>query len=187
MKKHIITIAGYPGSGKSSTGKGVAKALGYEHFSSGDLFRQMAAARGLSVEGINFAAENQKDIDYQVDELLQKMGREKDNFVIDSRTAFHWMPDSFKVFLELDPRTAAERVFSQMQAEGRESQKASSVEEVQANTEKRVASETKRYADLYQINYLDKKNFDLVVDSKANNLDAVIQLVVAAYQKWLAE
>ena len=105
MKKHIITISGFPGSGKSSTAKGIALELGYEHFSSGDLFREMAAERNLSVEGINFAAEKSKDIDYKVDKLLESMGKEKDNLVIDSRTAFHWIPNSFKVFLDLDSRT----------------------------------------------------------------------------------
>ncbi len=185
MKKHIITMAGYPGSGKSSTAKAVASELGYEHFSSGDLFRKMAAERGLSVEGINFAAEQQKDIDYAVDDLLQKMGREKDDFVIDSRTAFHWMPDSFKVFLDLDPRTSAERTFAHIQKEGRASQSAASVEEVRANTEKRVASEQKRYRDLYGINYLDKSNYDLVVDTGVNDLQKVTQIVLAAYKEWL--
>src|SRR3989338_6655344 len=96
MKKHIITVTGFPGSGKSSTAKGVAFRLGYEHFSSGDIFRKMAAERGLSIEEINFTAEKQKEIDLEVDKLLVKMGKEKNNFVIDSRTAFHWIPDSFK-------------------------------------------------------------------------------------------
>ena len=82
MKKHIVTITGFPGSGKSSTAKGVAKALGYEHFSSGDLFRKMAAERGLSIEEINFTAEKQQEIDHQVDQWLQNMGPQRDKFLI---------------------------------------------------------------------------------------------------------
>src|SRR3989344_684601 len=149
MKKHIITIAGLPGSGKSSTARLVAAELGYEHFSSGDLFRKMAAERGLSVEEINFTAETQEEIDRKVDDLLVAMGKEKDNVVIDSRTAFHWISDSFKVFLDLDLRVAAERTFSQIQKEGRASQAATSVEEVYENTVQRMASEQKRYQNLY--------------------------------------
>src|SRR3990167_4405720 len=145
MKKHIITIAGYPGSGKSSTAKGVARMLGYEHFSSGDLFRKMASERGYSIEEINITAEKQREIDLEVDELLKKMHKEKDNLVIDSRMAFHWMPDSFKVFLDLDPQMALERTFAQIQKEGRASQDASTIEEVRENTLKRVHNEQKRY------------------------------------------
>ncbi len=185
MKKHILTIGGLPGSGKSSTAKGVAHLLGYEHFSSGDLFRKMAAERGLSVEGINFAAEKQKEIDLEVDELLEKIGREKNNLVIDSRTAFHWIPDSFKVFLDLDLKIAAERTFVHIQQEGRESQAGSSVEEILENTLRRTESECKRYRRLYNIDFTDKSQFDLVVDTDKNDLQAVIEIVVEAYQKWL--
>ena len=184
-KKHIITIAGLPGSGKSSTAKGVAERLGYEHFSSGDLFRKMAAERGLSIEEINFTAEKQKNIDLEVDKLLVDMGKGKNDLVLDSRTAFHWIPDSFKVFLDLDLHAAAARTFAQIQKEGRTSQAGSSLNEVYANTVKRMESEQKRYRDLYHIEVTDKPQFDLVVDTEANNLDQVIAIVVAAYKKWL--
>jgi CMP/dCMP kinase len=187
MKKKIITIAGFPGSGKSSTAKGVARELGYEHFSSGDLFRKMAAERGISVEEINFTAEKQKEIDLTVDELLVRLGKEKDEMVLDSRTAFHWIPGSFKVFLDLDPRIAAERTFSHIKNEGRTSQTAGSVEEVMANTEKRIASEHKRYHDLYGITVTDKSNFDLVVDTGTNSLEEVIKTVTSAYKSWLED
>lgn len=186
MKKHIITIAGLPGSGKSSTAKGVAAILCYEHFSSGDLFRKMAEERGLSVEEINFAAEKQKEIDKEVDKLLVKLGKEKDNLVIDSRTAFHWIPDSFKVFLDLDPEVAAKRTFEQIQKEGRASQAGSSIEEVREKTLKRVASEQKRYQSLYAIDVIDKSQFDLVIDTSAHNLEEVIKMITDAYQKWLS-
>ncbi len=184
MKKHIITIAGYPGIGKSSTAKGVAQELGYEHFSSGDLMRQMAAARGLSVEEINQAAEKQKEIDFMVDHRLQKLGEERDKLVIDSRLAFHWIPDSFKVYLDLDPQSAAERTFMHIQKEGRASQTASSTEEVLKNTAERIASERKRYQILYGVDIGDKSNFDLVIDTKTNDLNQVIKIVLAEYKKW---
>lgn len=185
MKKHIITIAGFPGSGKSSTAKRVAKLLGYEHFSSGDLFRKMAAERGLSIEEINFTAEKQREIDLEVDKLLSKMGKAKDDLVIDSRMAFHWIPDSFKVFLDLDPKIAAERTFAHIQKKGRVSQSGSSIDEVRENTLKRRQSEQKRYWNLYNVDVIDKKKFDLVVDTGANDLEQVIEIVIKAYQRWL--
>ena len=184
MKKRIITITGLPGSGKSSTAKGVAAALGYEHFSSGDLFRKMAADRGLSIEEINFAAEKQKAIDHEVDNYLAKIGNEKNDMVIDSRMAFHWIPDSFKIFLDLDLRTAAGRTFEHIQSEGRASQAGSSADEVYENTVKRLESEKKRYAALYKIDFTDKSQFDLVVDTGKNDLAATINIIVEAYNKW---
>src|SRR5690242_6828402 len=112
MKKQIITLAGSPGSGKSSTARAVAAALGFRHFSSGDVFRQLAAERGESIEAMNISAEAQRDIDLKVDKLLQEMARTDDRLVIDSRMAWHWIPASFKVFLLLDAATAGARIFS---------------------------------------------------------------------------
>lgn len=186
MKKHIITIAGVPGSGKSSAAVGVARILGYEHFSSGDLFRKMAAERGISIEEINVVAESQKEIDRSVDELLVTMGKEKDNFVVDSRIAFHWMPESFKVFLRLDPSVAAERMFAQIQKGERVSQVASSLDQLLDNTLKRIESEKKRFRDLYHIDFTDIKNYDLVIDTGANDLQKVIAMVIEAYHVWSA-
>lgn len=186
MKKSIITISGALGSGKSSTAKEVAALLGYRHLSSGDLFRKMAKERGLSIEAINLTAEEQKDIDYKVDEWLQKIGKKESDLVIDSRLAFHWIPDSFKVYLALDPDTAAERIFMHMKDAGRVSEDATTVEEVFTSINRRYTSEQKRYMDLYGVDPSEQKNFDLVVDTKANDLKTVIQIVTETYQKWRA-
>lgn len=185
VKKHIITINGFPGSGKSSAAKGVAKKLGYEHFSSGDLYRKMAADRGLTVEELNYAAEKQKEIDFEVDKLITSLGSEKNNLVMDSRMGFHFIPDSFKVFLDLDPKTAAERTFAHIRNQGRESQSGASAQEVLEKTLKRRASEQKRYQSLYGVDINDTSQFDLVVDTARHNLDQVIEIVVDGYQKWL--
>src|SRR5207244_4295823 len=108
-----------------------------------------------------------KQIDLEVDEWLKKIGGEKDKLVIDSRMAFHWMPDSFKVFLDLNPKVAAARTFAQIQREGRQSQAGSSIDEVLQNTLERIKSEKKRYMTLYQVDTTDKTQFDLVVDTAA--------------------
>ena len=47
-KQEIITIAGAPGSGKSSTADGVARELDFKRFSSGDFMRKIALELGLS-------------------------------------------------------------------------------------------------------------------------------------------
>lgn len=184
MKKTIITVAGAVGSGKSSTAKAVAAELGYKHFSSGDLFRTIAKERGLSIEAINLTAEEQKEIDHQVDELLQKMGKEEQDIVIDSRLAWHWMPDSFKVYLTLDTDTAAERIYNHIKKEGRVSQDAESVTEVRKNIDIRVTSERKRYQNLYGLELTDPSHYDLVIDTKNNDLPTVTMMVLEAYQAW---
>jgi cytidylate kinase len=184
MKREIVTVAGSPGAGKSSTAKAVAVALGFRHFSSGDLFRQLAAERGESIEAMNLSAEVQRDIDLNVDKLLQEKYRAEDRLVIDSRMAWRWMPHSLKVFLVLDPDTAAERIFHNLREEGRQSEDAKSVEEVRASINRRFASEQRRYLALYEVNPTDPLNFDLVINTKHNDLPTVTAIVIAAYHAW---
>jgi len=184
MKRELITIAGSLGAGKSSTAKKVAQELGYRHFSSGDLFRKIAAERGESVEATNLSAEVQKDIDFKVDNLLKEMGRTEEKLVIDSRMAWHWMPDSFKVFLTLDTDSAAERIFNDVQSKRRLSEDASTLSDVRTSIERRFASEQKRYLALYGVDPTDPNNFDLVINTKENSLDAVVDTVLKAYAVW---
>ena len=184
MKKQIITIAGSLGSGKSSTARAVASALGFRHFSSGDLFRQLAAERDESIEAMNISAEAQRDIDLKVDNLLREMYRTDERLVIDSRMAWHWMPLSFKVFLVLDPDTAAQRIFNHLRDEGRMSEAATSIDEVRKSIDRRFASEQKRYAALYGVNATDPLNFDVVINTKHNDLKTVTEIVSSAYRAW---
>lgn len=186
MKKSIITIVGYPGSGKSSTARGVAEALHYERFSSGALMREIGARRGLSIEETNKAAETDPSFDMEVDKALRALN-DRTNLVVDSRIAYHWLPDAFKVLLKLDPKIAAQRVYAQLQHEGRENERASSVEEVYENLKERIESECKRYWATYGIDYRDEKHFDLIIDTAEHPLEEVVRRIVEGYKEWSAK
>ncbi len=183
MKKPIITIAGVPGAGKSTTAKKVATHLGYSHFSSGDIFRDIASEYGVDIASLNKIVEDEKEIDFRVDQRLRDIGVQEKDVVIDSRTAFHWIPDSFKVYLKLDPDTAAKRVFTQIQVGGRMSQTASTIQDVKIDIETRITSELKRYAKLYELDYTQEKHYDLVIDTARHSIDEVVEMIVAEYRK----
>jgi cytidylate kinase len=78
QRKHIITLSGKPGSGKSSTADRVAEMLGYTRYSTGDLVRTMLKKRKLTLAEFNTNAERDPQIDYDLDEELRKMREEKD-------------------------------------------------------------------------------------------------------------
>ena len=184
-KKQIITIAGKPGSGKSTTSKSIAASLGYKHFSSGDLFRAIGKERGIDVYQTNVAAETEKEIDYQVDEKLRELGSYENELVIDSRTAWHWMPQSFKVYLDLDLEIAAKRILSHMDPERLKAEDIpEKPSEYAVRLQDRLDSETKRYMSLYEINPYDADNYDLVIDTQQYKLDEVVENVIAAYNEW---
>lgn len=186
MKKQIITIAGKPGSGKSSTAKTVAAKLRFDHFSSGDLFRTLGKERGVDVLEANKASGVVEELDHLVDSKLQQMGKTENNLVIDSRTAWHWIPDSFKVFLDLDLEIAAQRILSE---DGNHRQKSEEVHEdpkhYAESLKHRMDVERKRYDAIYNINPYDTANYDLVIDTSNLNLEEVVAKVLEGYQAWL--
>lgn len=188
MKKEIITICGGLGSGKSSTAKMVAEKLKFEHFSSGDFFRQVGLELGLSVNEINKRAETDPRIDEMTDQKLRDM-RDKEKVVIDSRTAYHWIPESFKVYLDLPPEIAKQRVLNNVKENKlrQQSEQSSTLEEVYKKMIERFESEQKRYWDLYKINNKDMSQYDLVVDTNINNLQEAVDIVVSEYKKWKAD
>jgi cytidylate kinase len=185
-KKHIITIAGKPGSGKSTTAKGLTQTLLYERFSSGDFFRAIGKERGIDVFETNLVAESEKTIDELVDQKLRDLGESGDNMIIDSRMAWHWMPYSFRVYLDLDITIAAERIFTTLEQERLEAEHIpDTAQEYAIKLQQRLDSEAKRYMDLYKVNPYDMTNYDLVVNSAKHDKQEVQRIILEAYNNWL--
>ena len=186
MRKKIITIAGKLGSGKSSTAKKLAHVLNMEHFSSGDFLREVANKRNMSIKELMFTAESDPSIDYEIDDILRSK-KDETNLVIDSRLAFHWIPESFKVYLEIDPEIAAKRMFYDLETnESRQkSEHTKNIEEMKSEMIERHESDKRRYKKLYDIDHTDHSNFDLVIDTglPENDLDTVVKKIISAYMK----
>lgn len=186
--KQIITIGGRPGSGKSTTAKGIASLLEFTHFSSGDLFREISKKYGQTILQANQEAEKANgvsEIDQLVDQRLRDIGTTEKRVVIDSRMAWHWIPHSFRVFLDLDIRTAAERILQDMTPARIEAEHIpTNVDKYAEQLSERLASESRRYQKMYHIDPYDLAHYDLVIDTKTKGIEAVIQLVVNEYKKW---
>lgn len=188
MKKQFITIAGKLGSGKSSTAKKLAQELGYEHHSTGQIMREIAREHGFDLTEWNLQAEKDPRYDYEIDDRTKELGK-KEKIVMDSRLAFHFVPDSFKVYLNIDGRVAAQRIYESLSHDESRAEefKATSVEEMAQDITVRRESEVKRYQNLYGIDNHALENFDLVIDTgkPENDLASVTAQVKKAYLAWL--
>jgi len=189
LKKHIITIAGNLGSGKSSTAKMVSEILGYKHSSTGDFMRSIASDRGVSLMELSKIAENDPSVDISLDDHNREVGKEE-NVVLDSRLGFHFVPESFKVFLKLDSTIAAQRILNDKSNNpNRRKEDISNfdtVENISRSILERLISEKKRYKDLYEIaDHTSSDNFDLVIDTSTLPLEEVSNKVVEEYNNWL--
>jgi cytidylate kinase len=188
QKKPIITIAGSLGSGKSSTANRIAEILGYSRSSTGDFFRSLADQRGITLAEIGTLAETDPTIDVALDDLNRAIG-EKENVVLDSRLGFHFIPESFKVYLQVDPSVAAERILRDAKSNPNRQKEIpggfDSQESVIKAISERLASERKRYQELYHIaDNTAPENFDFVVDTAAMPLEDVAQKIVTEYNNW---
>jgi len=184
QKKHIITISGRPGSGKSSTAEQLSKLLGYERFYSGAVVRGIAKRRGLSLGQLNKIAEKDEAIDLEIDEEIKKYARE-DQYIVDARLGFHWIPESFKVFLYLDLDVAAARIFHDIDSRIKSAEYAIDIAGVENGIRERMNSEQKRYEKLYGINPYHLSHFDLVIDTAQNNPMSVALKIFDEYKLWL--
>jgi cytidylate kinase len=190
-KKHIITIAGELGSGKSTTAKAISEILGYQHISTGDFMRSMADERGISLSELGEIAEKDPSIDTILDDYNRKIG-EMENIVLDSRLGFYFIPDSFKVFLELDSSIAAERILKDKQINPnrfKESvDKFDTKESILKSISTRLLSERKRYKELYGINnHTAHENFDIILNTEIIQLPDSAYKIVEEYKKWLED
>ncbi len=179
----IISISGKAGSGKSTIAERLAQTLGYQRYYIGGLRRKMAADRGLTLEELNALGEREAWTDREVDEYAAQLGKTEDNFVIEGRTMFHFIPHSLKLFLDVSEEEGARRIFSHLQAgaskDRNEARNLHSIDDVLAANRKRLASDILRYRTHYGIeNVYDPKHFDLWLDTTRLNPDAVFERVL---------
>ena len=172
----IITISGRPGSGKSVVAKQLAKKLKLKHYSTGTFMRAMAKQRGMTLMQLTREAkEDGGVIDRAIDDYQKQLGKTKKSFVIDGRLGFHFIPQSIKIFLEVDPNVAAKRIFKQ-QRRGVET--ITTMYGAQRELKKRFALERARYKKYYGIDYMNKKNYDRVIDTTKSTIQGVVKRIL---------
>lgn len=173
-----ITISGMPGSGKSTVAKMLAERLGHDHFSTGDLMRRMAEERGVTLEELQEKAEEDSSIDRELDENNRRLG-ERDDFVLDSRLGFHFIPEAVKIYLSVDKEVGAERILGDERPRERESK---DVQDVAARIQERIDSENERYNRYYGVYIHDPALYDIAIDTTDMAPEEVVDAIVEIVQ-----
>jgi len=181
----IITITGEPGSGKSTIGKRLARKLNYEHYYIGQIRRDAAKKRGMTLAEYNKYGETHPETDTEVDDYQRDLGKEKNNFVIEGRTSWFFIPNSIKVYISVDPLEGAKRVFKELQEDNNrnEDKNLANLEDVERSHKDREQSDALRYKKYYNIDYFDKSVYDVVVDTTNLNRDEAFEAVWAEVEK----
>ena len=186
-RPHIIVISGKPGSGKSSTADKVAEMLGYTRYSSGDLVRKMLKSKKMTLEEYNDKALADHSLDEAIDVELRNQRDTKD-LVVDSRLGFYWIPEAFKVYLDLNLDVATARIYKDATSNasrGVEQSMSIGIGEVQKHVRERLKNEQDRFQSLYGVDPYDTRHFDLVIDTSRHSPQTVALAVFDNYKKWL--
>jgi cytidylate kinase len=177
----ILTVGGDPGSGKDTVVQRVLlqlkeQGIDYALLSMGNLRRDAAAKKGMTIEAFNeWSVANPDEGDRFFDTQLAEYGKAHDNFIAIARLGWYSIPHSLKVFVRVDPYVGAERIFNQkLKDNSRNESSVASVEEQMARNAARVAGDRKRYNQLYGIqDFTDPKHYDVILDSTGKSIDRV--------------
>ena len=175
----IISISGAAGSGKSTIAIKLAKKLKWPRYYIGKMRRDMAKKQGLTLAEYNKLGEKNPQTDLEVDEYQKKLGQTKDNFIIEGRTSWYFIPHSLKIYLDVEEKVGASRIFEELKGEHNRNEDknlgtlASAIQSQRA----RKKSDTIRYKKYYGIDAYNKKNYDFILDTTHLNKDQVFEKI----------
>ena len=181
-----ITLAGSPGSGKSTLRNMLAEHYGLKIKGTGDFMRELSKKYGYSdiTKFISEYVSEHPEMDLQVDEEQRIFGKENDDFVLDAHLGFHFVPDSIRICLRCDTAESARRI---LEDKKRTTEDAKTVSESIESSVKRRAVMRKNYQNLYQVDIDDLKNFDFVLDTTSLSYEEVFEKVISFIEQSISK
>jgi cytidylate kinase len=172
-----IAFSGKLGSGKSTVCGILKEKYGYEIYSTGTVQRKIAEEMGITTLELNVRMASDPALDHIIDDTVTKISRERkgDKLIFDSRMAWHFAENTFKIYMYVDPTVAAKRVVA---ADRGNVEKYNSVEEARELLITRSKEENKRYKSIYGVDNFDYNNYDLIIDSTSATPELIAETII---------
>ena len=178
-QRRSVVINGDLGSGKTTVSVMLAHRLGVRRVSVGDIYRAMAADRGMTALQLNLHAELDDEIDHYIDRLQSEIAASGEQLVVDSRLAWHFFANALKVHLVTDPTVAALRV---LKRPADDVERYASVEEARSRLAIRSESERERFIARYGVDKTRLRNYDLVCDTTRAAPAQVVERIMSCLE-----
>ena len=181
----LFTIAGYTGSGKSTICDILNRGYNFKIVSAGSIFRQIGKERNIDVLSMSRDLTNSGNtevdnyIDQRIKEEASKVGTDE-NVIFDSRLAWHFLDNTFNIFIVVSPYQAALRTY--LTRTNDNERYASLQDTVNGLVERRVL-ENRRYKTSYGVNCEDLNNYDLVIDTSYISALEASEIIMDCYKK----
>ena len=169
-----IAISSKSGCGNTTVSTLLSEKLGYPMVNF--TFRQMAQERGVDFWTFCRMAEDDYDIDRELDRRQVEMAMEQKDCILASRLAIWMLKEAdLKVYLTATAETRAKRVYTR---EG------GSLEERYKETVRRDENDTNRYKTIYGIdNSKPEECADLIIATDDKTPEEIVSLIIKEVEK----
>ena len=164
----IVTVSGEIGAGKSTVAKALARSLGLRYLSTGEVFREEARRRGLSLAAMGRLAEQDQTIDREIDRMQTDVAR-AGGVLVDSRLSGWLIDGDLRIWFRAPLAVRAARVAAR---------DGLSTEEALSALRGREESERRRYQAIYQIDLTDLGRYHVVVDTSIWSAREIVQALL---------
>jgi len=175
----VVTIGGPHGTGKSTYAKMIAKQFGLRYVSAGQLFRDLAKEKGVTLEELSRQAAESPEIDRLLDERSAAQAA-KGNAVVEGQLAAWMAKDRAQVRIYLkapdEPRFA--RIAHRDHVD---------YETAQKQTLEREQIQRERYKRYYGIDIDDMSPYNLVIDTGNRTVESTAKELMTRIRKIISQ
>ncbi|SEA09213.1 cytidylate kinase [Haloplanus vescus] len=196
----FITVSGPPGCGATTLTEGLADALNCGYVIGGDIFRDLADERGLSLQQLIAKAEEDDEIDRALDQRLRRIaeqwGAANKPFILESRLA-GWLAGNradLRIWLDAPEEVRIDRLsdYEVSYEIERPDERTQDVDVDEVDSDEgfgallrvREVSEAGRYQSYYGIDVDDQSFYDLSINTARWDADTVLNMVLTAVEEY---
>jgi cytidylate kinase len=175
----VITIGGPHGTGKSTYAKMIAKQFKIRYVSAGQLFRDLAKEKGVSLEELSKQAANSPEIDRMIDERSAAEA-EKGDAVIEGQLAA-WMAKDLaqvRIYLKAPDEERMARIANRDHLDRQAARR---------QTLERERIQRERYMRYYGINTDDLSLYNVIIDTGNRSVESTSRQLISKIHEMLRQ